>query len=377
MADIEIENVTTGIVDGDGVFDKLMTAVEAQLHHQYTNNRITGSDYATVYLGAMQAAMGQAITFVLGEQQADKQAELTAAQTLEVLAGTIRNDDIAEQEILLKAQQILQSVAQTSLIEEQEQSENKQNEPDGMIDKQILDLISQTETRDNESIEKVNVLQEQVLKSEAEKNLINQKTLTEEAQIKDIVDGNPVFTPKTLDGAGFEDTPASGEGMVGKQQVLLAKQTDGFDRDAEQKASKILMDSYTIRRSTDSAAPPPSKAEDPDINKFLEQLALGTQVALTDTSYNVGGVVSGLTGTGMVLQTRINGGAWVGNLLIETNGSFVFTIPFADGDAYDVRVQVQPNAAPSETAVAYQDSGFISASVGNVDNVLIQVTPDA
>jgi len=344
MADITLEQLTTGVVTGDGVFDKLMASVNAQLLEQYKQNRLTGADYANVYLGSMQSAMSQSVAFLLGEQAADKQADLLD-------------------------QQILQSIAQTNLIEEQTQSEDKQNATDGLIDKQILDLISQTATRDNESVEKVNVLQEQVLKTEAEQNLINQKTLTEEAQTEDVLsNATVVFTPKVVDGEGYEITPAVGLGVVGKQQVLFAKQTDGFQRDAEQKATKILMDSYTIRRSTDSAELPPTKAENTDIDQFIEQLAIGSNVSLTESSFNVGGTVSGLTTTGLILQVAIAGGDPTGNLPISADGTFTFLNPFLDGQTYEVSILSQPD---SFTATLQAESGTIDA--GNVTNVVVTV----
>ena len=49
--------VTNNVVSGTGVFDDLMEAVTIHLEAQYQLGRITGSDFATVYLGAMQSAL--------------------------------------------------------------------------------------------------------------------------------------------------------------------------------------------------------------------------------------------------------------------------------------------------------------------------------
>src|SRR5689334_17280729 len=56
-------------------------------------------------------------------------------------------------------------------------------------------------------------------------------------------------------------------------------------------------------------------------------------------SYTVGGTVSGLTGSGLVLQ---NGGG--DNLAVAQNGPFTFATALADGMAYDVSVLAQPSA---------------------------------
>jgi hypothetical protein len=79
MADIQLDSITNAA--GTGVFDKLMEAVNTQIESQYLNNRITGSDYANVYLGGMQAVLQQSMQFVLQEQ-------LTEAQIEDVLAST-------------------------------------------------------------------------------------------------------------------------------------------------------------------------------------------------------------------------------------------------------------------------------------------------
>lgn len=79
MADIQLDSITNAA--GTGVFDKLMEAVNTQIESQYLNNRITGSDYANVYLGGMQAVLQQSMQYVLQEQ-------LTEAQIDDVVAST-------------------------------------------------------------------------------------------------------------------------------------------------------------------------------------------------------------------------------------------------------------------------------------------------
>src|SRR5712671_5916020 len=53
----------------------------------------------------------------------------------------------------------------------------------------------------------------------------------------------------------------------------------------------------------------------------------------TTATYTVGGTVSGLTGTGLVLQDNSGN-----NLAVSTNGSFTFTVALASGAAYKVTV---------------------------------------
>jgi len=72
-----------------------------------------------------------------------------------------------------------------------------------------------------------------VLKSNQETALLTQKVATERAQVTALgVDDNSV---------------------VGKQKLLYQAQTDGFKRDAEQKAAKLMVDTWNVRRTTDEA----------------------------------------------------------------------------------------------------------------------------
>ena len=112
MTDIQITDVTNGSVQtdpssgsqtwlGTGVFDKLVEAVNKNIELQYMEGRITGSDYANVYLGSMQAVLAQATQFVLQEK-------VTEAQIADINAG-----------LLLKQQQLvnLQDELATSALQ--------------------------------------------------------------------------------------------------------------------------------------------------------------------------------------------------------------------------------------------------------------------
>lgn len=80
MAAIGITDLTTGALDGTGVFDKLMVATKAHLNQEFDKGRIRGSDFATVYLGAMTVVLQQAVAFLLSEQTAEQQADKIAAE---------------------------------------------------------------------------------------------------------------------------------------------------------------------------------------------------------------------------------------------------------------------------------------------------------
>ena len=102
----------------------------------------------------------------------------------------------------------------------------------GQVDNELAKTINDT-TRATNDTNKINAeMDALVLKTAAEVALLNQKTQTELAQVADVVATGTVV------------------GVIGKQKLLFAKQTDGFDRDAEQKLAKMMIDSYAVRLTT-------------------------------------------------------------------------------------------------------------------------------
>ena len=87
-----------------------------------------------------------------------------------------------------------------------------------------------------------------------------------------------------------------------------------------------------------------------------------TNVAVTcvTNTYSVGGAVSGLVGSGLVLQ---NNGA--DNLARSTDGAFTFATAITQGSAYSVTVLAQPTT-PAQICTATNNTGTVSANVTNV-----------
>ncbi len=86
-------------------------------------------------------------------------------------------------------------------------------------------------------------------------------------------------------------------------------------------------------------------------------------------SFTIGGTVTGLVGTGLVLQ---NLGT---NDLSPGNGAFAFTIPFPNGIPYNVTVAAQPTN-PAQVCTVANGSGTVGDA--NITNVTVTCdTPDA
>lgn len=82
-----------------------------------------------------------------------------------------------------------------------------------------------------------------------------------------------------------------------------------------------------------------------------------------EEAYTVGGQVSGLQGSGLVLQNNAGD-----DLAINANGSFTFATPLADGSSYSVTVSSQPTN-PAQACKVDNASGTVAGA--DVTNVVV------
>jgi hypothetical protein len=173
----DITDLTHSVVDGNGVFDQLMKAVNAHLDQEFQKGRIKGTEYSTVYLSAMQGALEISLQFVLQSKKVDKELEILGAN---------KDKELAQIELL------------------------KQQTSNALVENAVL----------------VN----QVAKVLAEKELLVQRKITEQAQ----TDGTPIQSTSIL----------------GKQREVLTNQANGFIRDSEQKAADIMIKGFSVVATT-------------------------------------------------------------------------------------------------------------------------------
>jgi hypothetical protein len=201
MTAVTTATLTDASIDGNGVFDVLMKATKAHLESEFQKNRIKGTEYAEVYLGALTQVMQTALQFVLTQQKVDLEAQLLQKQIQKADAEILQ---VQKQTALLE-QQRLNAITENTVLVAQECKLRAE-----------YDLTLASITRTNEEVA-----------------LLTQKTATERAQV----------TALGVDA----------DSIVGRQKGLYLAQADGFKRDAEQKATKIMVDSWNVRRTTDEA----------------------------------------------------------------------------------------------------------------------------
>jgi alpha-tubulin suppressor-like RCC1 family protein len=87
------------------------------------------------------------------------------------------------------------------------------------------------------------------------------------------------------------------------------------------------------------------------------------RVTCNTNSFSLGGNVSGLSGTGLVLQNNDGN-----NLSINANGSFSFSTTINRGSGYNVTILTQPSNPTQNCAVT---NGFGASIIGNVTNIQV------
>ena len=286
MAALVVGELTGETLAGTGVFDVLMRSVKAHLNSEFTLGRIKGPEYSTIYLGSMELAMRSSLDFVFQMRKNDVEAQLLIKQGLLLDAQVLLAQaqiEIAAAEIEIKAQQVLVAQAEVGIAQAKlvnipkegaqldaqtlligQQRTNLISENLGIVAKtalttqQVANALLENLVLDAQECKlraEFDLITAQTQKSAEELALLAQKTATEKAQITALgVDADSV---------------------IGRQKGLYAAQTSGFTRDAEQKAAKLLVDTWSVRRTTDEA----TVATDTGLNpNFLGDASVGRAI---------------------------------------------------------------------------------------------------
>lgn len=202
---LTVDTLTECVVDGNGCFDKVMTALKAHLNLEYEAGRITGAEYTKAYIASMQGALQFSVQYLLGKDNAFFQALGTQASALRanIDAYTAKVQlAIAQAQAHQMKAQYATTVLQLSATEEQKELVEAQTE----VQKQ-------------------------------QKGLLLEQTEQAHAQVSDT----------RLDGS----SPVSG--YTGNQNKLLKQQVEAFKHDAIVKGSKIFTDSFATQLSMSTA----------------------------------------------------------------------------------------------------------------------------
>lgn len=201
-------------VHGEGMFDDLMEAVTKHLDSQYKLGRIQGAEYAQVYEASLNSAINGSVAFLTQKPDPD----LLAMQIAEIKTKI----DLSIADIKVKAatvrkldQDIAQSKAQI-----------------GLINAQVTLTGAQKIKTDYESRligVQTEVAYAQLAKIWAEKNLLEEKLVSEYAQTRSGV--------------------AAGDSLLGSQMNLYEEQAKGFYWNAKRNWAKLTVDAASVDAS--------------------------------------------------------------------------------------------------------------------------------
>jgi hypothetical protein len=187
-----------------------------------------------------------------------------AQQTANLTAETL---NVPKQGVLLDAQAAISAQQKSNLV----------SEGLGIVAKtaQAGQQTSNLVTENLSTIAKTSLTAQQKLNAVIEGTLLTAKTCESQAQFHLITSTTEksageivLLAQKTAtEKAQIQALGVDADSVVGKQKALYGAQTTGFARDAEQKAAKLMADTWSVRRTTDEgtiAGKDPTKPESID-----------------------------------------------------------------------------------------------------------------
>ena len=310
MANISVSDITSGTVSGNGVFDVLMQSINAQLDGQYNLQRIKGADYASAYVASMEVAMRESIAFLLGKQQADKQADLIQKQidvaNLEMFIKQQQNDkDLELKDVQIDSGLYELNTLKPKQVEEINEKIESLNLEDSLKELQINTEISlktkQLEdtllnsTKQREATDKDIEAKSKQIEVLDEDILVKEQQIVS-AKVEDQVKLLTINKELELKNKGIEkldkDIELASQKIVTEQSQIVVQDTqrqlyeaqkDSFNIDAKVKVAKLLTDTWQIRRTTDDTLPPPYQLSDEPLNNAVIDVIESIGMTAIDT----------------------------------------------------------------------------------------------
>ena len=249
-ADFNISELTSGTLDGNGVFDILMRVVDEHINKQFDNNRIRGTDYANAYIQLMNMVLNHAGDYALAKAKLPlemqllkkelelKEFELNQIKPKELEALSAENAlkkaqlPILEKELNLKEQQLDLNKKELQLKELQIPLMEKEID---IKDKQLNLAQYELDFKAPAEVDSI----------KAQTEYSRQRTVTEKGQ----TDGS-VINPESVLGITNFATKEQGKALL---------------RDYNYKLATLYVDSWKTRYAAD----PDDANNDPtDINKL-------------------------------------------------------------------------------------------------------------
>lgn len=216
-----LTDLTTGVVDGTGAFDKIMSSVKAHLAAEYEKGSISGDQYTKAYIELTTASLSSALQYILQGSTSYWQAlaAQSAARAAEIQAVQ------AAIELETAKHQMAAAAAQTEMLEAQH----------------VL-------------------VQMQIANEDAKHELAM-------AQIDLVKEQHESQRAQTLDTRTDGTTPVGG--LIEKQKALYAQQVTSYQRDAETKVAKMFVDAWITQKTLDEGLLPPTEFTNASLDEIM------------------------------------------------------------------------------------------------------------
>lgn len=269
--DFNIDELTEGKLDGNGVFDKLMKTFELHLEREYNKQRIRGTDYANAYIGLINNALNQVSNYALEKSKLPLELQLLEAQIHKTATDTI----VATKQGGLIDAQIHKEMAQTEMLHLE--MEYKFPKELALIDAQIANMKAEIALKEKElalrdkqldiSIIELRIKEQQLRLAEYEVQV------KAPAEVRSINAQADLYNQKVVTEKAQTDASVIGKGsVIDHNNKVLAQQAISYDNDSKLKATSMLVDTWKVRRNDD-----PDEAPVNDTNKLADP-NIGTAV---------------------------------------------------------------------------------------------------
>lgn len=249
---LTLTELTEREVDGNGVFDALMTSMKVHLREEYDASRITGDQYTKAYIELSATVLGTATQFLLGKDQAFWQAIIAQQQAQRAVIETVTARiglETTKAQLIMAQIQTLGAEAEYGLTKMRIASE----------DANYCNLLAQ---------------KDQIIAQTAGVTAQTAQTTYQTSQILPIQRLNLLEQAEAAR-AQTLDTRSDGgvvKGSIGKQKDLQAQQITSFQRDAEVKAAKLFTDAWITQKTIDEGLIAPPGFQNASVDVILTRL---------------------------------------------------------------------------------------------------------
>lgn len=231
-------DLTTKTVDGTGTFDNVMSGMKAHLKEEFERGRITGEQYAKVYMGIAEASLSNSVQYLLGRDQSYWQA-VTAR-----LAAQVARANVVTARVQLEISKV-------------------------ELQKTRLDMAK---SKAEYALTKMKVSSESMAYCLAKFNLDN------------LMPVNLLMVREQYEGARAQtlDTRSNGvpiAGMIGKQKDLYSQQIISYKRDSEVKVAKLFTDAWITQKTIDEGLLAPTGFTNLSLDGILTKLKSVNELA--------------------------------------------------------------------------------------------------